>query len=56
MGEAEHEDEPFKIWYIGKTDVDFPEGLSIRSLAVKGWKEVLPYTGEEEMKRIKGDD
>lgn len=56
MGEAEHEDEPFKIWYIGKTDVDFPEGLSVRSLAVKGWKEVLPYTGEEEMKRVRGDD
>ncbi|OEU82667.1 MAG: hypothetical protein BA865_11905 [Desulfobacterales bacterium S5133MH4] len=54
IGEAEHDDEPFKIWYTRKAHVDFPEGLNIQSLTVKGWKEVVPYKGEEERRRIKG--
>ena len=54
IGEPEHDEEPFKIWYSGETAVDFPEKLSVRSLAIKGWKEVIPYTGDDEMKRIKG--
>jgi hypothetical protein len=54
IGEPEHDDGPFKIWYSRETAVDFPERLSVRSLAIKGWKEVIPYTGDDEMKRIKG--
>jgi hypothetical protein len=54
IGEPEHDEEPFKIWYSGETAVDFPEKLSVRSLAIMGWKEVIPYTGDDEMKRIKG--
>jgi len=54
IGEPEHDEEPFKIWYSGETAVDFPEKLSVRSLSIKGWKEVVPYTGDDEMKRIKG--
>jgi hypothetical protein len=54
IGEPEHDEGPFKIWYSSKTAVDFPERLSVRSLAIKGWKEVIPYTGDDEMKRIKG--
>ena len=54
IGEPEHDEEPFKIWYFSETAVDFPEKLSVRSLAIMGWKEVIPYTGDDEMKRIKG--
>ncbi|MDL2122885.1 MAG: hypothetical protein LWX51_07330 [Deltaproteobacteria bacterium] len=54
IGEPEHDEGPFKIWYSSKTAVDFPKKLSVRSLAIKGWKEVIPYTGDDEMKRIKG--
>ncbi|RLC25800.1 MAG: hypothetical protein DRH21_03480 [Deltaproteobacteria bacterium] len=54
IGEPEHDEEPFKIWYSGEIDMDFPEKLSVRSLAIMGWKEVIPYTGDDEMKRIKG--
>ena len=54
IGEPEHDEEPFKIWYSGETAVDFPEKMSVRSLAIMGWKEVVPYTGDDEMKRIKG--
>ena len=54
IGEPEHDEEPFRIWYSNETAVDFPEKLSVRSLAIKRWKEVIPYTGDDEMKRIKG--
>ena len=54
IGEPEHDEEPFAIWYIAEAEVDFPEGLTMQSLTLKGWKEVIPYKGEDERRRIKG--
>jgi len=54
IGEPEHDEGPFKIWYSNKTDAGFPKKFSVRSLAIMEWKEVIPYTGDDEMKRIKG--
>jgi hypothetical protein len=47
---------PYEIWHHGDSNVAFPEIVTDQGLMAKGWKEVVPYTGEEEVKRLKGEE
>ncbi|MCP4114593.1 MAG: hypothetical protein GY737_04185 [Desulfobacteraceae bacterium] len=46
---------PYEIWHHDEPDVAFPEIVTDQALMAKGWKEVVPYKGEEEVKRLKGE-
>lgn len=53
--EADSVDAHFQIWYHKQPDPKFPDECTVRNLAVKGWKEVIPYMGDAEVKRLKGE-
>ncbi|MCG8552769.1 MAG: DUF6162 family protein [Desulfobacterales bacterium] len=46
---------PWEIWYHDQANVVFPRIVTDPGLIAKGWKEVVPYKGEEEVKRLKGE-
>lgn len=54
-GEKLNEHGPYEIWYQNMKTLDFPKITTDPALIAKGWKEVAPYKGEEEVKRLKGD-
>ena len=43
----------FGIWYYPGANPSLQD-ITRQSLIVKGWKEVIPYRGEEEVQRLKG--
>jgi hypothetical protein len=44
------------IWWIGKTHMDMPNSGFRDGLILQGWKEVVPYSGAAEVKRLFGAD
>lgn len=63
-----HEDQPFRIWYYNhksrlyskrprhpQRNIPFPDSFIIQNLIMKGWKEVVPYKGEDEIRRLNGE-
>ncbi len=46
---------PYEIWRHDDLDVALPEIVTDQALMARGWKEVVAYKGEEEVKRLKGD-
>lgn len=44
--------EPFRIWYTPKVVRRFPSDFSAGYLIKDSWKEVVPYKGKDEAKRI----
>ena len=44
--------EPFRIWYTNKLAGGFPRDLSAGNLIKEGWKEVIPYKGKDEAKKL----
>ncbi len=51
----EDEEEHCTIWYAAGNAPTIPNELIEKNLIAKGWQEVIPYKGEEEVKRLKGD-
>lgn len=43
------------IWWNPENHVEMPESGFRDGLILRGWREVVPYSGEEEVKRIYGD-
>ena len=41
--------------YYPQHDLSFPDNFTVRNLILKGLKEIIPYKGEEEIKRLKGE-
>ena len=53
--DAAHADkELIHIWYAAGSAPAIPDDLSVYGLIEKGWKTVIPYKGEEEVRRLKG--
>ncbi|PID57606.1 hypothetical protein CSB45_07210 [candidate division KSB3 bacterium] len=50
-----HEEEHSTIWYAAGRDPVLPNELNEEGLIAKGWKEVIAYKGEEEVRRLKGE-
>lgn len=46
---------PYEIWHNKNIKAEFPKIVTDPALIAKGWKEVAPYKGEEEVKRLKGE-
>lgn len=44
--------EPFRIWYTTKQSGGFPADYSVGFLIKDGWKEVVPYKGKDEAKKL----
>lgn len=44
--------EPFRIWYSSKQSGGFPADYSVGYLIKDGWKQVVPYKGKDEAKRL----
>lgn len=51
--EDEKDEPPYSIWYHAGRPVE-PKILSDQSLAATGWKQVIPYLGQDEVQRLKG--
>ncbi len=49
-----HEEESPEIWYTRRSVDAPPEALTDDALIIAGWLEVVPYKGEDELKRLKG--
>lgn len=43
-----------QIWYQAGREAELPADLSEPGLIRKGWKQIAPYSGERELKRLKG--
>jgi hypothetical protein len=43
------------IWYKNTPNVEMPKLATPDSFARSGWLQVVPYLGEEELRRLKGD-
>jgi hypothetical protein len=43
------------IWWNSKNHVEMPESGFRDGLILQGWREVVPYSGDQEVKRIFGD-
>jgi hypothetical protein len=43
------------IWWNEANHVEMPESGFRDSLILRGWKEVVPYSGDQEVRRIFGD-
>jgi hypothetical protein len=43
------------IWWNDQNHVEMPESGFRDGLILRGWREVVPYSGKEEVKRIFGD-
>jgi hypothetical protein len=48
-----NQDMLFKIWYQKGSNVLFPRKTDKQNLIMKGWKEIVPYRGEDEIDRLK---
>lgn len=44
--------EPFRIWYTKKLTGGFPNDYSVGYLIKDGWKQVVPYKGKDEAKKL----
>lgn len=55
VGKTGPEHGPWEIWYHNQADAVFPKIVTDPGLVAKGWREVVPYKGEEEVKRLKGE-
>lgn len=44
------------IWWNAKNHVEMPQSGFRDGLILQGWREVVPYSGAQEVKRIFGDD
>jgi hypothetical protein len=51
---GEDEEEHSTIWYAPGNAPAIPNDLIEQNLIAKGWQEVIPYKGEEEIQRLKG--
>lgn len=47
---------PFEIWHNPDKEVTLPDRFSDQVLISEGWKEVVAYKGEDELKRLKGEE
>jgi hypothetical protein len=43
------------IWWNAENHVEMPESGFRDSLILRGWKEVVPYSGDQEVQRIYGE-
>lgn len=43
------------IWWNEKGLADMPESGFRDSLILRGWREVVPYTGDQEVRKIYGE-
>lgn len=43
------------VWWNAENHVDMPESGFRDSLILRGWREVVPYSGDQEVKRIFGE-
>ncbi|MGD9823600.1 DUF6162 family protein [Desulfobacter sp.] len=55
VGKTGPEHGPWEIWHHDRAGIGFPGTVTDPGLIAKGWKEVVPYKGEEEVKRLKGE-
>lgn len=45
---------PYEIWYHASADKSPPQVATDQGFISAGWKEIIAYSGEDEVKRIKG--
>lgn len=46
---------PFEIWLHDKTVQQYPQTITDQALISAGWREIIALTGEDEVKRMKGN-
>jgi hypothetical protein len=44
------------IWMHENPNQPMPETSKTQSLVLEGWKNVVPYSGRDELERLKGSD
>lgn len=49
-----YDGQTFGVWYHSQA-VSVAQSITRESLIVQGWEEVIPYRGEDEIKRLKGN-
>ncbi|NDV28552.1 DUF6162 family protein [Desulfovibrio sp. JC010] len=47
---------PYEIWFHAANDKSFPTIITDQALINAGWKEIVSRSGEDEMKRTKGEE